>query len=97
MTTKPKTPKTPPLTTLSNPDAPERNGTLYSATLEQENLKLQRRIAKLEVELASAKNRITALEEVKPEAAIRNLSDADLDALLEEKLSEAGYVKAGSR
>jgi hypothetical protein len=97
MPTKSKTSKTPPPTAPNDADGTDKSSPLYVAALEQENLKLQCRIAKLEVELASAKNRITALEEVKPEAAIRNLSDAELDALLEEKMKEAGYVKASSQ
>ena len=96
MPTKSNTRNASPAATKQTASTGPRPQTLYVAALERENSKLQIRIAKLEAELVSAHNRIKALEEVKPEAVIRNLTDAELDILLEEKTAALGYVKAYS-
>lgn len=65
----------------------------FVAALVAENLRLQKRIAKLEVDSISTKNRMVALEELKPEAALRNLTDAELNERLERKATQLGYAK----
>ena len=76
---------------------PERELELYVSTLEQENLKLQHRIAKLEVDLLSARNRIAALEKAKPSAVIRNMTDEQIEERLAAFARSAGYVKGQKR
>lgn len=76
---------------LADHSAPEVE--LRLAALDQENLTLQRRIAKLEAELASARNRVRALEELKPGAAVRTMTDEELEQRFAAFAKQLGYVK----
>jgi hypothetical protein len=61
--------------------------------MQEENLKLQKRIAKLEAQLVTARNRITVLEKERSTTGLEKLSDAELEERIRAIEGKCKHVK----
>jgi hypothetical protein len=61
--------------------------------MQEENLKLQKRIAKLEAQLVTARNRITVLEKERSTTGLEKLSDAELEERIRAIEGKREHVK----
>ena len=66
----------------------------YAAALEEENLKLLRKLARTEAELLSSRNRVKILEEAKPEAVVRTMSREELLKVIQDGAQPGGNAKS---